>query len=227
LNKPLNSLNELRIIEKKLGELGFARLKSSSAGLTGTYWFVSHASSDGVQICLRLERKPVSKIFSVHVGWRHDLVRKFVIELMQQHWQSGLKWLIDVKAIDAPSLVTFNLGNYIGWQSVGLSFDCAEQDFLQQIQELQTAIKDVVAPISNVERLKTCYLEDKKPFRWNACANTALRFGEAAALVRISGHGIDQLKECSEKFRVFIESHMFGLGAGDEWRRLVLESVRQ
>ena len=224
IDMQLNKALQLSLIEESLAAIGFAILESKADAAQGRYWFCAPTGGDGTKTFLRFVRKPGFKILTAHVGWQNPFVRQFVIDSMKRSWPAGLHWMSENKLIEEPCLLTFNFGDQPSWPLSGIPFNCSEQEFAGHTQELRDLLQKLIVPISTADVLLERYLADVKPLRWLG-GNTAIRFAEAAGLVKLVGKNADELKRCAQKYAPLIETHMFGLGSGSDWTKALLEQL--
>lgn len=223
LNFP-NSASQLAIVSEALSEVGFAQFQIGSEEHADHWWFRTRPVSDGTTTLLQIVRRKGFKILTVHFGWQNPFVRQFVIEAMQRSWPAGLQIIPEEDLTKMPCFLMFNLGDKSSWPLAGMPFDCSEQEFLGHAKELKELLANLVIPISTAEELLESYLADVKPVRWLG-GNTAIRFAEAAGLVKLLGRDRDLLTVCAHRYARFIETHMFGRGSGSDWTNALLERL--
>lgn len=218
-----------RNLEHAVGRHGYVPRMVNGRDTT-TQWFVRSHRDEALVACIRFVAKQKMRVFTVHLGWRHETAHEFCLTALQQDWPRGYKWLRDAGVVQSPCLSLFNLAGFAQWRLGGVPFEhlmCAVQD--AEIS-LDRALGEFRWGERNSRELLDTYVNGHEPFHWGAC-NSAVRLGQVAGLSSILASGTAVFDCCVADHSALIETDMFGLGSGAEWiaalrRRLAKIYVR-
>lgn len=204
-----------RNLEYAVGRHGYVPL-GVNAHDTATRWFVRPHRHEGLVACLRFVAKSKMRVFTVHLGWRHESAREFCLTALQQDWPRGYAWLSDAGVLQAPCLSLFNLAAFASWRLGGLPLERLTSEDRDAEISLDAALGEFRWGESSSRELLGIYAAGHGPFRWGTC-NSAVRLGQIAGLCKVLTTGTELFDRCAADYASLVQTDMFGLGSGAEW----------
>lgn len=206
----------IKISEEVLGSHGFTRT-AEPAGRGAPAWFVHQNMEGGVLACLRIDYAPRLRAVSVGLGWRHEGAHQFCIEALGKAWPRGFDWLNNSGVLGFPCLMSFNLGDFMGWSASTLPVDSEFTGALEyELSRLCAQGHDRRWYSLSVQNLLEIYVKDQRPFHWRA-SNSALRLGEIAGLCSVLRSGDQLFEDSAARHEALIQSDMFQMGNAVSW----------